>query len=193
MSAGHCWWSRSKFWSVTLVYHQVLLTTHWWNNLETWAWPHCKCAMLALSRSIEWYVTWPTSVNMWPHVTLTRGKMLTFQNNHVYVLTRLNERSTMVPMVSLAFLVQKLSAKKKTFLSKTIILTFSDVKRLNRWCWSMSFWRAFERTFPSLVTTSRSRVRGRESQQHPLPPHQVLGNPESRQRAGTCHFFNTGC
>ena len=64
-----------------------------WYNKDRALW------MVPMRTRIERYTTWPTWLTTWPHVTLTWGQILTliFKGQQVYILTRLDERSTLVP------------------------------------------------------------------------------------------------
>ena len=104
------------------VTNMFLRITQNWEELETWAWPHCAC--LVTTHRYR-YATWPTWVKMWPRVILTRGQIFTWPFKvSMYMFRRALTRGIRCyPNYAASFLNWKI-IRKWTFLTKTDILRF---------------------------------------------------------------------
>ena len=138
---GYSWWSVSSFdpitspsghsrsYEVNFVFFFIKLLTEYRIDTEHW-----KCPNVFPSHGrIDWYATWPTWLNTWPWADVKFRHWPFKVNMYLYRSTRLDERSTMLPILPPAFLIQVIREK----IAKIAILTFLDLCSLTRWSWPM--------------------------------------------------------
>ena len=110
---------------VTVTSSLLFVVTHYWKELETWAWSHCACIVMTHRLIITVYFGRRVQLR----VRSSRGLDsrsngdLTFQGYHVYVSMHLDERRPNYA-ASKRYL-------RKPFLLKTDILTFRGLWGLN--------------------------------------------------------------